>query len=1091
MKQTRILNGGLDMDSAPELIATGDYPKAVNMDLHRPNTGERGFPFNSDSFDKDVQTLTETGDLCIGGFEAHGNIKFAFFYNADATKNKILKFEGGVATRVVRTAVVEFSSTTRISSGAYIDDTLYYTDKETDIKAIDLSIDMVDPSNISVNDIALIKRPPSVPPNVERSVTGEGGDPVDSNLVTTKDFQGAFQYVYNNGQKSILSPFSALSNRDYDDEGNKAILFSLMVSNDPLPKSLDKVNLCIRENNIGVWRVVETRDVSDFSYNGNGDVEFWFYNAKRGTVLTERYSNAFELVPLKANTLELAMNRLWLAGITEGYNTPATMDTTIKVLVSNNNGTDNFEEKVPVKLQTVAFTNYYGNIVFSSAVAISGYYVNIDVNTPDIYFELIGYAPSPPVSPSATDTTVYATSATTKTTESPSYTNLTGIVQIDTSTVLHQFIRVDTGFVDNLDLAGRKTLIPDSSQQVGVVFSDFGGRKCGVYTDDSMVVNAPDAIEDYKANISWKLNNALNIPDWADTCSIVVTKNLNKSFYVESEASFVCYSSVDAEGEKTRTSTSDNANQFIEIDVTGMLKTGIGYDFKEGDRITVYDPNFNGSGLFDLEIVELDNTSIICPYQELQTTAISGFPTPIIQIYTPIVTDESQLFYEIGQTYKILRDGNGDPYYSVNAGIYEGDTILDKRVSYSTTAFDLATGIPTLGAITTDKIYRSASVLGEDDSYTWNTDIGRAFIVTEDGQSEKVNYGRYSGNHISDTQVNALNEFDPTGEVFLPIENGEITALKMTSKAQGEGGVLLAMGKYNTASIFIGEVPMSLQQDTSFMVQSSKVVGGVKSATDRFGTIHPDSVIEVDGEVFFYDYHNKAFIVHSGGKNRPISETKVRNHFRNMTDAISETDLVLSGYDHAHSRFYASFPTAGLSEYNTISYSVPDKRWISLHEFAPDLFIESPDKFSMVTGKEIYERDDTETSRYNGTATPLVIHVVFNEQADTSKWWRTLSIKLSENLLEWSGGDQQVLAAATVTVVVKNDYGQQSTIIASNFECAEYEAHGAIMCDESGGGDIIEGDFIVSPVMTAEITINHTAKSSIKIISSEYKPSLN
>lgn len=1098
MKQTRLFTGGMDLDSAPEHIKKGDYRKIINGVVSRPNSGKRGFVHNYKSFSKLTQSLTDTGDVCIGGFEVlDGNTKFVFYYNPSGTKNKIIKFEDGVATKVAQSGMLGFQANDEISSGAFVDSVLYYTDGRSDLKALNLNNNMVftgvTPDEILARDITLIKPPPQTAPSVERSTTGEGGATVDSNLIADRDFQVAIQYVYDTGQKSVLGTYSRMSHRDYNSENNKALLITLNTKNDPLPKYVQEVNICVREGSIGVWRIVETLKVSEISYNSDGNIEYYFLNTKQGPVLADRYTNNFDAVPLKANTLEISNNRLWPGGITEGYDTPGdiigTFDLSYTAL-----GANVYDELQPVKLVEKEYVVEWNEDetaleeTLVSTTPLSGYYVAADPSKPNTYTSVTGYNPTLPVAAGATDTTLYSLGATEKIVSSYIGNGNPVIVEIDTTYQLHDVIRIDRGFASSLDLAGEHSLIPNSTYQAGIVFHDFAGRSSGVFTKDEWVVTTPRDLDKFKIQLNWDLtgDNRNNIPSWAVSYSIVLTKNLTNSFFLETQSTNCFFSRVSADGVKTRHYGGvAKLVQFIEFDVAGMINNGFGYEYQEGDRLVAYDL-FGGGNDYDLEILGVDGTSIVCKqYASYFPVAISSLQTHRIVIYRPRKSNDDQIFYEIGHRYGIMRN-NIAAWFETPKGSYEGDSILVKRDAHTLSSYDLTTGVATLNAIATKDIFRQANAPSsetDDEGWFWNTDHGRAFIVLKEGQKEKTNYGRYSNSFISDTESNALNEFEPTSEFFTPIEDGEILAIKKTGKAQGDGSVLLAVCENNASTIYVGEVPLHIEQDTSFMVQSSRVVGGVKASPDRFGTLHPLSVYEHNGVVYWFDYKNKAFVAHINGRTSPISEEGVRTFFRDKAAEMSNTDPVITGFDHEYGLIYVSFQNA--SEDKTISWSVDDKRWTGIHTFAPDLFVESRDKFTLIDGIDIIQRAASGYALLDGAGMHLNIQMVFNDDLSFDKWWRAIILELNESLILWANGEPYLDDTADINITITNANGQETNIQIHEFDVASGKVYGGIMCDINSTGGLLDGDDIVSPYIEVEIKIEHASAAYLKMIHSE------
>ena len=164
------------------------------------------------------------------------------------------------------------------------------------------------------------KEPPHCEPTVEYGTDID----IKVNLLKNKTFQFATRYIYDDAEKSTISPFSIvpLSGESCatGQEKNNYIKvdFTDTKLNDKSELVLiKKIDIFVRESNIAKWKKVTTLERSDF---GIGTNYYKFYNDGIYNEISDVEAVAlFSNIPIIANAQEEVDNRIVYANNTEGY----------------------------------------------------------------------------------------------------------------------------------------------------------------------------------------------------------------------------------------------------------------------------------------------------------------------------------------------------------------------------------------------------------------------------------------------------------------------------------------------------------------------------------------------------------------------------------------------------------------------------------------------------------------------------------------------------------------------------------------------------------------------------------------------------
>jgi hypothetical protein len=204
-----------------------------------------------------------------------------------------------------------------------------------------------------------------------------------------------------------------------------------------------------------------------------------------------------------------------------------------------------------------------------------------------------------------------------------------------------------------------KPFANDSTYGIGLAYYDEAMKTRGV--EKYVKFKTGKFVYPILPTIRVGLNAGWAKPSWARYAQLVYTKNISKSYIYEGFASNVFFeltslttdATTKAVTEITTISQSITADQFknvkfMVVDLMGMFRAGLIYNFSADDRITINTPN----GLFDFKIDSQNDNFLYCKYDKgtMTNPVIPTSRNLYFEIYTPkqVPEDESLLFYEYG-----------------------------------------------------------------------------------------------------------------------------------------------------------------------------------------------------------------------------------------------------------------------------------------------------------------------------------------------------------------------------------------------------------------------------------------------------------
>lgn len=788
-----------------------------------------------------------------------------------------------------------------IESGILLNHPSFISDEEPYVSPLDFS------------EITIIKPPPAYAPNIIKAQdTG-----FTNNFIYNLSFQFAFQFVYYDNETTTIGTYSAGSRLSVPTDTYNYISV-VMDGSQTIPGTVRMVNLIVRIGNTNSATVVKTwdKEVPDEAQeienqnNLSDPLTFNFYNnITGGTIAPEDVLKQYDNVPLYAKALETAKNRLFLGNITSGYDAPGETSLEVSASISGISGvTSNVKPVLQVRVKVgvpgpdndYMYAGWYVQMNATDGVTPGYYLINgTDITAPSESYSLtVPTLSAPPASTSIAGLTFKGVTQRDVTDAAsvgvnPAYTNEAGAFYSSSYTI------AITGITSTTDSVFKSR----STYKLGVVFYDFAMRRCGVVTNDSLVQSIATRNFAYSTAtkaLVWTLSNvdAVNeIPDWAYYYTVVRTLNLTTRFFVDAFTEDAKYATKDADGNYEFTNDTYIPSVVgIGLNTTSLFQAGLGYSFTQGDVAVIID---NANNVYELPVVAQSGEYIVVKAQDIGDLSTLSL---IYEIYTPYQTSEQEPFFETGFMYAVTNPGESNREYSVTTDVLAPDTYTIQR------NFDADTYV--------------AEAMSPNDLFysTWYNDDGKPNLITKLGQVSKINFITWSATFIPGTAINGLSTFDALSQTNIPEDCGAIQKLILTSKVQGEGTIMLAIGTVETCSLYLQETQITDSTGaTQFFSAASSVIGTINILQGSFGTVNPESVILYRGLVFWFDAANGRIIQYSANGLFPISNYKMTRFWKQFSiqylsmtseqiEALGSRPFIFMTVDPAHDELLISIP---------------------------------------------------------------------------------------------------------------------------------------------------------------------------------------
>jgi len=353
---------------------------------------------------------------------------------------------------------------------------------------------------------------------------------------------------------------------------------------------------------------------------------------------------------------------------------------------------------------------------------------------------------------------------------------------------------------------------------------------------------------------------------------------------------------------------------------------------------------------------------------------------------------------------------------------------------------------------TVSKILQNANIIRSYDTYEYdfgyvndhsydNQNLGRAAVLFRNAKEEsRPSTIRWSNDYVENAFINGLHTWEPLNNKPLPIERGPIIKLQTAGE-----DVLLAIHSSAVTSLYIGKGVIRSADLNPTLVTTDGVIGSENQLKYSFGTVHPESVSEVDGNVYFWDGRRNEPVRYAQNGLTPIATTFLtRVLFRKTIPGLfggPSNYKCISEYDRHLEIVWFTFINDSNSY--TIGFSEKNKGWVCKASFAPEFYGAVGDYLlGFVNGKPWLHNDDT--SNYNnfyGVQYDSTIHVVGNIGDKNEKSWDNMYV--DSNVI-WTVPE------------ISNEEGQLTDLVENDFVWRDNIFYADILRDKNTNTNLLK-----------------------------------
>ena len=1011
---------GLNIEDDDSDFPIGDYLSMRNLILPSEGQSSNGNRENMKGNTLATGQVLPTGtNKCIGAYEdRENNLVHYFIWNSN-NQHTIYKYNpsDGTHTILVQGANLDFDQNSFITQIAVIERILFWTDRNN-IRYINIDRSQIDQD---IRKFTVYKDPPP-PPSIVRSGSAAQDPSRTFNNINGKNFQFAVRYVFKNNERSLLSPFSIMSPGDQIvDQFNTDAVRIQVTGFVPTEISSEvlETEFYARENNTGPMKLFET-----IPYQTSSPVAYFYNDRFINTLADQEALQVIEGIPRLSDALTLFKNRLVLSDNLSGFN-PTEFTLSLAELSTN------VTEATAPDVWNTSKPYFKENATYEVGVFFK-----------DRFGRPTAVRESKEINLQRREAQINGTAA-------PSIGR----------------VNINRGYI-NVSLSGTP---PEEAFKYQVAITE----------NQTYIQHAQ-----FPTSVLWFLGED------SDT----FTYNPVDSFLVKLGGK--------AFTEKVPSSATEYSKVYLRVPYELPFTPDSTYFVRVMNK-------FNGEWLPPQKVISFDGIFIAVNNFNLGswgTSDPSFFPGSVsgggsflwmIEIFKP-KEEKSSVFYEIGpefditnpgesnrafSTTEISLEGLGDNYpigRGLNQPLFTQDTafnypvlnfeggptvqhFIDKatRLESPTNVYNEADEDALVSVIGQNYDVRSLSFPGgvkiqpsftkfvhDYEKIAWS--IGRPYSKIEREQETKERTSiRYSNPYIQESFINGLNSFETQSKYVLPSERTKTRSFVQT------GNIILCIHERETTSLYMSEGFVKTG-DGEFLAQTQDVFTdqGQRKLASESGTINPESIIEHEGSVFWFDAYKGEVLRYNLNGIVALAETyKTRRFFKERGDKVLKLgSKVIGGYDPFMDMYYLTFPEMEELPATTVGFcDKPNvRRWIGFYDFMPEYYAKINNQFlSFKDGQMWIHNTNPNYGQFYGVDYPCKFILLINENFNKEKIFESMSI---ESNGAWT-------AKAT------NMKGQLTTLTLTNFTQQEGVFYANFLKDENsyveaGKVALIHGDDI-------------------------------
>ena len=341
-------------------------------------------------------------------------------------------------------------------------------------------------------------------------------------------------------------------------------------------------------------------------------------------------------------------------------------------------------------------------------------------------------------------------------------------------------------------------------------------------------------------------------------------------------------------------------------------------------------------------------------------------------------------------------------------GVVTGIRIVNNIISYN-----LATGIT--------QNRRVEAINCNSKNERWDNNTGKASVILNNPREiRRKNIIRFGGRRFLGTEINLIHTFSALDQEEL-ISNSPIRKLILASNSQAsDSSILLAIQENEISSLYLGQTVLKNSGGGQNIVASDKFIGTVNSLKKQTGTINPESVCQLNGNVYGFDaargivwrygQDGLSFISEETGGGVYVG---MKVHFLRRSEYLMSLNSAFEcpgQIDSVSNDYILTTPNTNADQ-QTIVWSERVNKWTSFMTFVGESYARTSNAFVSFKNGQLWIHKDSNTyNNFHGVQGKSVLKFVHNKNPMNSKilkmieevstgQWDVVEIKTREGLV--------------------------------------------------------------------------------------------
>lgn len=251
---------------------------------------------------------------------------------------------------------------------------------------------------------------------------------------------------------------------------------------------------------------------------------------------------------------------------------------------------------------------------------------------------------------------------------------------------------------------------------------------------------------------------------------------------------------------------------------------------------------------------------------------------------------------------------------------------------------------------------------------------------------------RYSNTISHGANINGLGRFDAGDQHTISLDRGKIVKLVPLSNN------ILCVHERQTTTIYTEEGLLRNADDSSNLIKTKDVIGHDRSLYGHFGSIHYNSIANIDSLVFAFDASRGCVWQYSQDGQTSISDFDMRSFFNKIKKDYDNSLIsdVIGEIDSYYYEYIISFHYIDTTKSITIGYNYKENKWTSRYSFIPTMMASTYlSLYSFNNNAPYLHNSNKDFTIFYGTIYESFIKIAVNPFPSKNKAWLGIQIRIN------------------------------------------------------------------------------------------------